>query len=586
MKKNKPDLLVRYRAIAFTGLFLGALISCQNDDLTNDTTTSNLEAREQYLNEDIPDGISDFVITEQYSTDPNAKTVVEENCMTKNISFNQTDSDFFLLDPNSSLLWPGNLLASRSIQEGAPVSIPIYGEDRNPIEVKINVLSGTSASTHRTIPAPTPGKVQDNLNTILNNYYDSGANFPASFQISIERIHNEQQLQFALGAGYSGPSVDVSGKLGINFNEQKTRFAVTLQQRFFTTSVSPKENIIGQYGWLNNNVAPKRLDPYVTDFKEVSADQANPSSFIESVTYGRLYTMIYESTERASEVEAALKFAYNGLGNVNSELNVRYKKIFKNATVKVRQLGGNPADGIASSLSGLANNLDKVVEFLAKGAEVSRQNPGYPISYKVNYVKNNRPFKVTQNIRYKVKTCDLVNYETIRIDPLTVHLSKGDDHGTHGAELFGRLYVEKYDAKNRRWYSVDGTIYWGYGVEHRTRDYYPLNGKKREIGKEQVIDFKVKTGSGQRFRVVSEVGECDARCRPYIDTELPNGRRYITYQYNSQTKKWEDFKRHNPYVPNYNIGTSFYQRTWNGARSKVNGGIVTYVDYLSYVIKK
>ncbi|WP_438425916.1 thiol-activated cytolysin family protein [Aquimarina macrocephali] len=588
MKTNKPSLLLRYRAIAFTGFFLGTLISCQNDDLTNDTTTSNLEAREQYLNEDIPDGISNLVITEQYSTDSNAKTLEEENCMTKNISFNQTDSDFFLLDPNSSLLWPGNLLASRSIQEGAPVSIPIYGEDRNPIEVRINVLSGTPTSTHKTIQAPTPGKVQDNLNAILNSYYDSGAKFPASFQISIERIHNEQQLQVALSAGYSGPSVDISGKLGINFKEQKTRFAVTLQQRFFTTSVSPKENIIGQYGWLSNSVVPERLDPYVTDFKEVSADQANPSSFIESVTYGRLYTMIYESTERASDVEAALKFAYNGgISDGNASLAVRHKNIFRNATVKVRQLGGDPADGIASSLSGLANNLEKVVEFLKKGANVSRQNPGYPISYKVNYVKGNRPFKVIQNIKYKVRTCDLVNYETIRIDPLDAAVHEGSDHNTSGAELFGRLYVQKYDVENRNWYRVGEKIYWGYGIEHRIRDYYPIKGenRKKEIGKGKVIDFKVKTGSNQRFRVVSEIGECDASCSPWSDT-ASGGRRYITYQYDTTSKKWVDYKRHNPHVSNYTIGTSFNQRTWNGARSKANDGIVVYVDYSSYVIKK
>lgn len=585
MKKFKLNLFVKPRTIAFTGLFLAVLISCKNDDLIEDTITSNLEPREQYLNEDLPDGISNLVITERYDTSPNAKTLEEENCMTKNISFNQTDSDFFLLDPNSSLLWPGNLLASRSIQEGAPVSIPIYGEDRNPIEVRINVLSGTPTSTHRTINAPTPGKVQDNLNAILNSYYDGGAKFPASFQISIERIHNEQQLQVALSAGYSGPSVDVSGQLGINFNEQKTRFAVTLQQRFFTTSVSPKENIIGQYGWLSNSVAPERLDPYVTDFKEVSADQANPSSFIESVTYGRLYTMIYESTERASDVEAALKFAYNGLGSVNSELSVRYKKIFKNATVKVRQLGGDPASGIASSLSGLANNLEKVVEFLANGANVSRENPGYPISYKVNYVKKNRAFKVIQNIKYKVRTCDLVNYETIRIDPIDVALYKGSDHGTSGAELFGRLYIEKYDTKNRSWYRATPKLYWGYGVEHEIRDYYPIDGVKREIGKGKVIDFKVKTGSDQRFRVVSELGECDASCYPYSDT-ASGGRRYIVYQYDTTTKKWVDYKKHNKAVSNYTIGSSFNQRTWNGARSVVDGGGVVYVDYLSYVIKK
>ncbi|WP_106790915.1 thiol-activated cytolysin family protein [Aquimarina sp. Aq78] len=573
---------MKYTNITLLGLSLAILVSCQNDDKLDDQAVTKLESKAQYLYEDIPDGVSNLVIKEQGDKSKSAKSLVEENCVTKEVSFNQSDSDFFLLDPNGSLLWPGNLIASRSIQEGAPTSIPIYGESRNPIEVRVNVLSGTSASTYRNVDTPTPGKVQDNLNEILNNYYDSNASFPASFEVSIERIHSEKQLQFALKAGYSGPSINVSGQLGINFNEQKTRFAVTLKQRFFTASVSPKENIIGQYGWLSNSVAPERLDPYVTDFKEVAADQANPSSYIESVTYGRLYTMIYESNESALEVEAALKFAYKGVGNVNVDVSARYKEIFQNANVKVKQLGGNPEAGISSSLSALANDLEGVVGFLAKGANVSRQNPGYPISYKVNYVHGNRTFNVVQNINYTVKNCDLVNYDKIRIDPITVALYKASDHGTSGAELFGRLYVEKYDSELGQWYQAGKKLRWGYGIEHSIRDYYPLTGKK-EFAVGKVIDFDVKSAIGERFRVVSEVGECDASCNPYYDT-ASEGRRYVIYEYNANLKKWVDVDRHNPYVPDYTIGKSFDQQTWNGAFSTVEGAPFV-ADYASYILK-
>ncbi|PKV48384.1 thiol-activated cytolysin [Aquimarina sp. MAR_2010_214] len=579
MRTNKPSFLRKYRAIAFTGLFLGGLISCQNDDLTNNTITSNLEAREQYLNEDIPDGISNFVIKEQYSTDSNAKTKEEENCNTKTFSFDQTDSDFFLLDGNTSIQWPGNLLGSRSIQEGAPWVVSIDGEDRNPIEIRINAVTGIIDSTYRKIKAPTPSLVQHNLNAILNTFQVNHGKFPAKFAVSIKRIHNEQQLQAALGAGYSGPSVDISGQLGINFNEQKTRYAVKLIQTYFTASVTPKEGIIGEKGWLNKNVDPRRLKKYgVTDFENVSADKANPSAFVESVTYGRLYTMIYESTERASDVKAALKFAYKGVGSANAEMNVKHKKIFRSANVIVRQLGGNASDGIASSLAAFANNLDEVIALLKKGAEVSQENPGYPISYKVNYAQNNRPFKVTQNIKYKVKTCDLVDYETIRLDPIDVALYGGSDHGTSGAELFGKLYVEKYNKDNNKWYSVGKKIYWG-RYNNQELDYFPLDGVKKEIAKGEVIDFKVKTGSGERFRVVSRVGECDDKC-----IVLTDGTRFIDYEYNTTTKKWVDVEKHNKAVSNYTIGESFGKKTWNGARSKVEGGGDVYLDYYTWII--
>ncbi len=564
------------------GLTLFSIISCQNDDLLhNSEINSSKEQIAQFITSDTPDGIHNLKINELYdNTSSKAKGVaVEENCVDKEVSFTQTDSDFFILDANSSLLWPGNLVAARSIQEGAPVSIPIFGEDRNPLEVRVNVLSGTSASTSRIIEEPTPGKVQDNLNSILNAYYKSEANFPASFDISIQRIHDEKQFQLSLNAGYSGPSVNVSGSFGLDFSTQKTRYAVTLKQRFFTASVSPKEGIIGKNGWLNNNVSPDRLKPYVTDYLEVSEDQQNPSSYIESVTYGKLYTLIYESSSSAKEVEAALNFAYKAVGTeANAELKARYKSIFSESTVKVKQLGGNATSGIASSLAAMANNLDRVVDFLKEGAEVSVNNPGYPISYKVNYTYDNKPFKVSSNLEYIIRECDLTYYDKIRVDPINVALY-GSDHGTSGGELFGRFYVEKYNQELGSWHSVGEKIYWGYGIEdHIGLDYYKF-GKKRSVADGEVIDFMVKAKAGERFRIVSVVGECDSGCYVYTDGE----KAYNEYEYNLSSKKWEDYTRHNPYVDNYTVGDGFHNQTWNGVKTIVQGD-TCYLDYNTYII--
>ncbi len=576
---------MKYTYIYFLSLTLAVLVSCQNEDKLNEAITANLTPTEQYFSNNAPEGISNLTINETNSKNSSGRGLEEENCITREVSFDQNDSDFFLFDPNSSLLWPGNLLVSRSIQEGTPTSIPIYGESRNPIEVRINVLSGTSVSTYRDIEAPTPGKVQDQLNEVLNNYYDSDTSFPASFDISIERIHNQHQLQFALKAGYSGPSVNLSAQLGVNFNEEKTRYAVMLKQRFFTTSVAAKENIIGPQGWLTESVTPERLSQYVTDYQDVSDSQTNPSAFIESVTYGRLYTMIYESNESALEVEAALKFAYKGAGEIDAELSTRYKQIFQNASVTVKQLGGDAGSGISSSLAALANDLEGVINFLAQGAYVSRQNPGYPISYKVNYVYGNRTFNVLQNISYTVRNCEYVKYDNIRIDPSDVSLHNATDHNTSGAELFGRIFVEKYDQDLGSWYSAGEKIHWGYGVEHTMRDYYPLNGGKREIAPGKVIDFKTKAAVGERFRVISEVDECDASCYPFTDTSS-NGRREIVYEYNTSRKKWVDVDHHNIYVDDNNItvGPSFEKRTWNGAWSMVQGDSVV-ADFWTYILE-
>jgi len=451
---------MKYTNRLILGLCLSILItSCKDENTLQLADEISQKSYSQFLNEDIPDGISNLVI-KKGEEDLASRSEVEVNCVPEEVSFNQTDSDFFLVNPNGSLLWPGNIVGARTIQDGAPASVPIYGESRNDLEIGLTVISGTTASTSTLIEQPTPGTVRNELNSILNNYYNSGASFPAAFDVSIERIHNSSDLQLALNAGYSGYGVEVAGQLGVNFNEKKTRFAVTLQQRFFTATVTPKAGLIGSNGWYNISVSPDDLENYVTDYQDVATHEVNPSAYIESVTYGRLFTLIYESTESARNVSAALQFAYTGsIGNITADVKSQYNETLNKATVKVKQIGGNAQTGISAGLQAIAGNLTGINAFLEKGANVSTTNPGYPISYKVNYVSNNRPFKVTSNVSYTQLNCELVDRRKVRFNPLSVSTNYwGYDHGTSGLELFGDFKIQKYNKETNSWYNVSRPI--------------------------------------------------------------------------------------------------------------------------------
>ncbi|WP_440879827.1 thiol-activated cytolysin family protein [Tenacibaculum sp. C7A-26P2] len=569
-----------------TFISLGSLFwlsSCDSEDLDQKELDNRSDVPiAQFLNDNIPDGISNVRVRElPIKTAPfkaNVGTPTEENCVEQEVSFNQTDSDFFVLDANSSLLWPGNLVSSKSIKDGDPRVIPITGVYRNPIQVRVNALVGTKEKTYANINEPTSGKVQDSLNNILYRL-NKKVNFPASFEISIQQIHDQKQFQMALKAGYSGASADVAGSLGVDFSKERTRFAVTLKQRFFTVSVEGKENIIGLNGWLKDNVDSKRLDPYVTDFKQVPEDEKNPSGYVESVTYGRMYTLIYESTRSATEVEAALNFAYKSLGNsADASAESKYKSVFSEFNVIVKQLGGDAENGILSTISAMANNLNEVVQYLKEGANASASNPGYPISYKVNYTYNNSPFKVTSNLSYIKKDCDLVYYNNIRVDP-TMVAYYGYDHGTDGAELFGSFYVEKYNKDTQSWYLTGKKIDWGYGIEPNIGlDHYVFD-KKKHVAPGKFIDFKARAKEGERFRIVSRIGECDASCYVYRDGQISSNE----YEYNAKEKKWFDITKHNIYVSDYSIGENIGSKTWNGTKTEIEG-YPCYLDYNTYIL--
>ncbi|MCF2875096.1 MULTISPECIES: thiol-activated cytolysin family protein [unclassified Tenacibaculum] len=524
----------KYIRYTILSLCLAMVVSCKNDEVL---VEKNLElSKGQFLNENIPDGISNLEVKE-IKNNLASRSEVEANCVEKEVSFDKTDSNFFLINPNGSLLWPGNIVALRSIQNGAPTSVPFYGEDRNSIEIGLDVISGTAASTSTVVGSPSPGTVRNELNRILGNYYDSGASFPAAFEVSIERVHNASDLQFALKAGYSGYGVDVAGELGINFNEQKTRYVVTLKQRFFTATVTPKAELIGKRGWYNSNVTPNDLAPYVTDFKsEVSNVDMNPAGYVESVTYGRLFTLIYESSESARNVSAALNFAYKGaIGSVTADVSTKYSQTLQNTTVKVKQIGGDAQPGITAGLRAMAGDLNAINAFLEKGANVSRTNPGYPISYKVNYVSNNSPFKVVSNVKYTQRNCELVTRRRVRFNPTAVLLDYYSyDHNTSGLEIQGWFKVQKYDRDLNQWYDVVSSFWWGYGVEHTQRDYYKYSNSYSILGGSRFVDFDIDEINGERFRVVSTARECDATC-----TVLPNGGvAPVFYEYSAASKTW------------------------------------------------
>lgn len=543
----------KYIGYTVFSLCLTMFISCKSDEVFEE---KNVKASNgQFLNEDIPDGVSNLEVKE---IKIESRSEVEANCVEKEVSFDKTDSDFFLINPNGSLLWPGNIVAARSIQNGAPTSIPFYGEDRNSIEIGLDVISGTAASTSTVVRSPSPGTVRNELNRILGNYYDSGARFPAAFEVSIERVHNASDLQFALKAGYSGYGVDVAGDLGINFNEKKTRYVVTLKQRFFTATVTPKAELIGQRGWYNTNVTPDDLSTYVTDYKSnVSNVDMNPAGYVESVTYGRLFTLIYESSESARNVSAALNFAYKGtIGSVTADVSTKYSQTLQNTTVKVKQIGGDAQPGITAGLSAMAGDLKAINSFLEQGANVSRTNPGYPISYKVNYVSNNSPFKVTSNVKYTQRDCELVTRRKVRFNPLTVSTNYwGYDHGTSGLELFGAFSVQKYNEATNSWYNVESSINWGFGREHSVRDFYGFNTTKNIWNRSKFIDFEVDQINGERFRIVSVAGEADAS---YV-VQDDGGTAVIIYEYNAENKEWIGYDSRNKRitVPNTNNGSKF-----------------------------
>lgn len=373
-------------------LTLLSLFSCASETIDSDGGTSTLPTSKSIYAGKGTRTIS--IITMHQSRN---NTV--QNCQNFTQTQEKTFDTYTKLGTGLQLMWPGNLLQGNTIQTGQLASIPIGSDGRNPIEVKVDAFSSNASTpTFKSIIDPTAGKVQDALGSILNSYFDSGTLFPANYSIDVQRTFTKKQLNLALSIGYTGSLQDLSASMGFNFNSAKTYYAVTVKQKFFNVSVAPKVGLKGNNGWVKQDYPDSELSSYISN--------NNPATYVSSVTYGRLYTLVYESEDTATKLEQALTFAFKSpAASVTAQQKLEYQTTLQNATVYAKQLGGNASSGLEASLKALGGDFDQIRQFIVSGAEASKANPGYPIEYTATNVVSELPVTINVQSTFDYQEC-------------------------------------------------------------------------------------------------------------------------------------------------------------------------------------
>ncbi|ANO49425.1 thiol-activated cytolysin [Flavobacterium columnare] len=384
-----------------------SVLSCNKEDVAANESDKDGKNLKQ---ESIHDGPkSELQISRRILSSP-PDQVGSASCKTIEETYNKTFDNFSKLGAATHLLWPGNIVQGGTIVSGNLASIPIDPKGRNTIEVKVDAFSSSeSKSSSKEVENPTAGKVQDALEKILNSYYTSGTKFPANYAVEIQRTYDSKQLQVALGVGYTGPAVGLSASLGLSFKKNKTYYAVTLKQKFFNVSVSAKPGLQGDFGWIKKEYPRSEFDKYI--------GERNPAAYISSVTYGRLYTLVYESDESSFDMEQALNFAYkNPAASITVDQKLKYSTTLQNTKVYAKQLGGSASGGLDAAFSAFAGNFEKVRDFVVNGADVSKDNPGYPIEYTAVNIESNLDATINVNGISNYSECEETVYTAKTLD--------------------------------------------------------------------------------------------------------------------------------------------------------------------------
>jgi hypothetical protein len=315
-------------------------------------------------------------------------------------SITSNPEKFMMVDVHSGVVWPGALVQGGSVANNAPLPIPVPDSVRRPLSVTLNILSGAGAAggLSRKVDQPSNASVQNAMASILAGYKGGT---PAKVSLNVAQMYSASQLNASLDLGYTGPSFNASAALGVQWGEKKNRFVVSLIQQFFTMSINDPDGPSGMWDVAKYGVNDLRF----------YASSTNPVTYVSSVTYGRVYYLLYESNEDALKVRAALDAAYNGgiaSGTVSAKTD--YERTLANSSVKMYQLGGNAEDGFNAAT---AKSFDAIQSFLKKGANFSDTNIGVPLSFIVRYLYDNSIVKLANTMEYEVEEKVPVGQPTI-----------------------------------------------------------------------------------------------------------------------------------------------------------------------------
>ncbi len=358
-----------------------------------------------------------------------------------NVDFSSSSDEFALLNPWPSVLWPGCLIQGGSLRGvNVPATIPLY-EARKPGRIVLSIVSGAQnqdaggeETWYEDVPVMRQSEVVQAQNRLVRRFMKSEA--PAQTSFSIDQVFSLDDLAVRLGVDVKRGFGTIKTSFGGHWLETKTYLLVRLYQTFFTMSYEDPDG--GFRGMFKEDTKADLFRSYT--------GSGNPICYVSSVSYGRVYYLLCESSLSAREVSGALYASFAGITTKDSLITNR---ILASTSVKLIQLGGDPKAGLAGTL-----DVQKVKTFIEEGAKFSKDNVGAPISFTVKHLYDNSLVRMSNTLKYSYQKTSFYpktksNNITINVKGLVVSTSgQGRYHVSNGAYMrIKKIHVE-YQQKN------------------------------------------------------------------------------------------------------------------------------------------
>jgi thiol-activated cytolysin len=318
-------------------------------------------------------------------------------------------------------MYPGAIVSADSVLTGLFTQVVL---PRAPATISVS-LENLAGSKQAVVKNPSLSSYRDALSGILDAEITGST--PANLYSEIEQVHSEKQLNMALGVQASWGLGVASLKSSFDWSNQSTRsrYIVRYTQAYYTVD-------------LDAPASPSALlapEVKLADVQDKMTEQ-RPPVYVSSVTYGRMVLFTFESQYSAEEMSAALDFAYSGGVDVKGDVSVTYKDIISSSKITAFILGGDAGTAVQT-----IDSYDSLISFIKTGGNYSRTSPGAPIAYKLSYLKDNSPARMSFTTDYQVKDCVRVSQRVkVTLNSIAVD-SAGGDAGSD-LELYGQITAQ------------------------------------------------------------------------------------------------------------------------------------------------
>lgn len=374
------------KLIILTFLVLGLACSKDDPDGTDPGTDPRAEANtfDEVIAlgadfESFPQSKNEEVLLEEepknedYEREEEGESIKERFvCTKKTVSITDGNDEFPLFNPNSGIIFPGNILQGKTLDDATPESIPLK---RGKGTISYNIIDGNLQSSFDVDEVKLSSIRDAQNNIIFGSLADGDYKVPANFNLTVEEVQSKEELALKLGVKFKTFNAKVSGSFSVDTSREVNTVLVKLTQQFYTMDFDVPTS---SEEFFDESVTAEALKEYI--------QPDNPAAFISSVTYGRTFYMLFESTSSSQEMKTKLEVGYRTIGAAG-EGSVEFESFnsLKNLSLQVIAYGGDSSE----TLDAVGNFRDNnsIGEFLAKIGKSSDIRTGLPLSYIANSVE-------------------------------------------------------------------------------------------------------------------------------------------------------------------------------------------------------